>query len=118
MKKVSEMLLEVGGDLLSSVDCREEMQAHLDLVKNAWNMSLYSEKKRKVKLKDFIESQKKHAPSVEALKGLEWEFRRILKQKDRLFPTIEKKVEFAEAIETGKDDYIIRAYFTKEDSTI
>lgn len=112
MEKVSKMLIAVAGDLLKSVDSLEEMQAHLDLVKTAWNMSLSSGKKRNGKLKKFIESQRPHAPSIEALEGLEWEFRRIMKQKDKIFPTVKRKVEFATAIETSKDDYIIRAYFT------
>lgn len=112
MEKVSEMLIAVGGDLLKSVDSLEEMQAHLDLVRAAWNMSLSSGKKRNGRLKRFIESQRSRAPSIEALEGLEWEFRRIMKQKDRLFPAVKKKVEIATAIETSKDNYIIRAYFT------
>lgn len=111
MEKVSEMLIAVGGDLLKSVDSLEEMQVHLDLVRAAWNMSLSSGKKRNGKLKKFIESQRSRAPSTEALEGLEWEFRRIMKQKDKLFPSVKKKVEFATAIETSKDNYTVRAFF-------
>ena len=114
MKKVSEMLLEVAGDLLTMPENRDEMQAHLDLVKQAWNMSLYSKKKRKSKLNCFIESQRPYAPNIEALKGLEWEFRRVMSQKDELYPTVKNKIEYAEVIETDKDSYIIRAYFTSE----
>lgn len=109
--KVSEMLINVGGDLLRVVDSQQEMQSHLDLVKIAWNMAIYSQPKRKAKLKRFIKKQEEYAPSVEALKGLEWEIRRIIKQKDRLYPEINSKVVMAEAVEKGKDDYIIRAYF-------
>jgi hypothetical protein len=110
-KKVSEMLIAVSGELLQAVDDQQEMQAHLDLVMTAWNMATESGDKRKQKLKRFISKQKKYAPSTEALKGLEWEVRRIMKQKDLLFPEIHNKVVIAEAIEKGKDDYIIRAYF-------
>ena len=35
-----------------------------------------------------------------------------MKQKEKLFPSIKQKIVIAEAVETGKDDYIIRAYFT------
>tara|TARA_R110002110_G_scaffold201422_1_gene412454 strand:+ start:336 stop:701 length:366 start_codon:yes stop_codon:yes gene_type:complete len=112
MQKVSEMMIAVGGDLLKQVDSVEEMQAHLEIVKHAWNISLYSEKKRKAKLKKFIESQKPYAPNQEALLGLEWEYKRVMKQKEKLFPSIKQKIVIAEAVETGKDDYIIRAYFT------
>lgn len=110
--KVSEMMIEVSGDLLKTPANLEEMQAHVELVKRAWNMSLYSNNKRKSKLKRFIDSQTSYAPSVEALKGLEWQFRRIIKQKDTLFPKIRRRIEFAEAIEENKDNYVVRAYFT------
>lgn len=114
-KKVSEMLIDVGGDLLQVVNNQKEMQTHLDLVKTAWNMATNSQAVRKTKLKRFIKKQKKYAPSIEALKGLEWEIRRIMKQKDRLYPEINHKVVIAEAIEKGKDDYVIRAYFEIND---
>jgi hypothetical protein len=113
-KKVSEMLIAVSGDLLQSVDSQMEMQAHLDLVKEAWNMALESGDKRQRKLKRFINKQKRYAPSLEALKALEWEFRRMMKKKDKLFPEVNSKVVVAEAVEKGKDDYIIRAYFEAE----
>ncbi len=105
------MIIDVGGNLLSTVESQEEMQAHLDLVSTAWNIAINSPSQRKKALKAFIKKQKKNAPSVEALKGLEWELRRIMKQKDILFPQIRNKIAKAEAIERGHDDYIIRAYF-------
>ena len=111
MKKVSEMIIDVSGDLFQVVDSKEEMQAHLDLVSAAWNMALFSQSERKSKLKKFLKKQQKYAPSIEALKGLEWEMRRVMKQKDRLFPEVNNKIVVAEAVETGVDEYIIRAYF-------
>ncbi len=114
MNKVSEMVIAVAGDVLQSPDNKEEMEAHLDLVIRAWNMSLYSESKRKEELKKFIKSQKPYAPNSESLKGLEWEIRRIMKQKNTLYPKVKKKIEFAEVIETSKDHYIIRAYSTSD----
>jgi len=114
MNKVSEMMVAVGGDLLKQAASTDEMQAHLEMVKHAWNMSLYSEKKKISKLKRFIESQKPYAPSKEDLLGLEWEYKRIIKQKEKLYPSVKSKIMVVEAIETEKDDYIIRAYFTGE----
>ncbi len=116
MQKLSEMMIAVGGDLLKQADSIDEMQAHLEMVKHAWNISLYSEKKKKAKLKKFIESQKPHAPSKEALLGLEWEYKRIIKQKEKLYPSVKNKIMIAEAVETGIDDYIIRAYFIGEEA--
>ena len=111
MIKVSEMLIAVSGDLLKTPDSLLEMQAHLDLVKHAWNISLMSQPRAKHKLSKFLKKQEKYAPSAEALKELEWEYRRIIKQRRTLYPDVGSKVERAEAIETSKDNYIIRAYF-------
>lgn len=111
MEKVSEMMIEVSGGLLTEVDNFEEMQAHTELIKHAWNMSLYSKNKRKAKLKQFIKSQEPYAPNREALLGLEWEYKRIMKRKDSLYPSVRQKIIIAEAIEKGKDDYLLRAYF-------
>lgn len=63
-KKVSEMLIAVSGELLQAVDSQMEMQAHLDLVKTAWNMATKSGDKRKLELKRFMSKQKKYAPSA------------------------------------------------------
>ena len=109
--KISEIIIDVGGDLITCVDSLEEMQSHLDLVCNALNMALYPPKIRQKKLKEFITTQKPYAPSPEALKGLEWEFRRIMKQKDKKYPSINNKIVNAVAIEKAKDDYVIRALF-------
>jgi hypothetical protein len=111
MDKLSEMLIAVSGDVLRTPDSLLEMQAHLDLVKHAWNLSLLPQEKTIYELNIFLRKQEKYAPSVEALKGLEWEYRRIIKQKRIMYPSVLNKVEHAEAVETSKDNYIIRAYF-------
>ena len=51
---VSEMLVHVGGELLNSANSVQEMQARLDIVRAAWNMSLNSRMERKAELKKFI----------------------------------------------------------------
>jgi len=112
MHKVSEMILAVGGDLLRHVASAEEMQVRLHLVVTAWNMSLYPEQKRKRMVKRFIDAQRPHAPGLDALQTLEWEIRRILQQKERLFPAVKERVAFAEALQTDNDKYLVRAYFT------
>ena len=114
---ISEMLVHVGGDLLKFVNSQQEMQARLDIVKTAWNMSLNSRADTKVELKRFIKKQRKLAPSNEALKGLELEIKRIIKQKNLLYPEIDSEVVNAEAIEKEKDDYEIKAYFKAKDET-
>ena len=114
VKKVSEMMIDVSGDLFQIVESREEMQAHVDLVATAWNIALCSQTERKANLKTFLKKQSKYAPNIEALKGLEWEMRRIMKQKDKLYPDVNKKIVVAEVVVTGVGEYIVRAYFEGE----
>lgn len=112
MDKVSEMLVAVSGELLQTPDNLLQMQAHLVLVKHAWNLSLLSQEKMKYELHKFLKKQEKYAPSAEALKGLELEYRRVIKEKRTLYPNVVNKVKRVEAVETSKDNYIIRAYFS------
>ncbi|MFK7891132.1 MAG: hypothetical protein AB8B63_09995 [Granulosicoccus sp.] len=53
MKKVSEMLIAISGDLLQTPDNLVEMQAHLDIARHAWNLAILSEEKEKHELKKF-----------------------------------------------------------------
>jgi len=110
-ENVSEMLVHVGGDLLKSVHSLQEMQARLDIVKTAWNMSLNTRADRKVKLKQFLKKQREFAPSKEALKNLESEIKKIMKQKILLYPEIDNGITNAEAIEKTKNEYEIKAHF-------
>jgi len=111
MKKISEMLIAIAGDLLQTPDSVMEMQAHLDMATHAWNLSILPEEKEKNELQMFLKKQESNAPSAEALKGLEWEYRRIIKQKRKMFPEVLKEIKHAEVVETSKDNYIISALF-------
>ena len=111
MKKISEMLIAISGDLLKTPDNLMEMQAHLDIAKHAWNLAIMPVEKEKYELQTFLKEQEPYAPSVEALKGLEWEYKRIIKQKRRLYPAELSEIKHAEAVEISKDNYIIRALY-------
>jgi hypothetical protein len=110
-ENISEMLVHVAGDLLKSVHSLQEMQARLDIVKTAWNMSLNTRADRKVKLKKFLKKQRKFAPNKEALKSLEAEIKRIMKQKTDLYPEVDNEITNAEAIEKAEGEYEVKAYF-------
>jgi len=111
MKKISEMLIAISGDLLKTPESLVEMQAHLDIVVHAWNLAILPEENKKHQLQTFLKEQEQYAPNAEALKGLEWEYRRIINQKHRLFPEVLCEIKHAEAVEISKDDYVIRAFF-------
>ena len=111
MAKVSEMLIAISGDLLQTPDSLIEMQAHLDIAAHAWNLSILPKDKEKRELQKFLREQAPYAPSPEELEGLKWVYKRIIKQKRKLYPENTSKIRHAEAVETSKDNYIIRAYF-------
>ena len=112
---ISEMLVHLGGDLLRYVENRQEMQAHLDIVVTAWNMSLSPRDDRAKVLKKFIKKQRDYAPNKEALKGLEAEIKRIMNAKDTYYPDVVSEIVDAEAIEKEKDNYEIQAYFKEKE---
>jgi hypothetical protein len=105
------MLVHVGGDLLKFVTSRQELQSRLDIVRTAWNMSLHTKADRQLKLKRFLRKQKSVAPNKEALKGLESEIKRIIKQKIKTYPDFKDEIVNAEALEKTKNEYEIKAYF-------
>jgi len=108
---VSEMLVHIAGDLLTFANSQQELQSRLDIVRTAWNMSLNTRNDRRLELKRFIRKQKGVAPSKEALKGLESELKRIMKEKVSAYPDIDREIVKAEAIEKENGDYEIKAYF-------
>ena len=111
MKKISEMLIAISGDLLKTPDNLMEMQAHLDIAKHAWNLAILPVEKEKQELKAFLKTQEPYAPNAAALKGLGWEYKRIIKKKRTSYPEVLSEIKYAEAVETSKDNYIIRAIF-------
>lgn len=108
---ISQMLVDISGDLLQSVSSKKEMQSRLDIVVTAWNMSLLSRVDQQLKLKRFIKKQKSFAPSKEALKGLEAEIKKIIKHKQNLYPDNNTELVRAEAVEQDSDSYEIKVYF-------
>lgn len=110
-QNISQMLVDISGDLLQSIDNKQEMQSRLDIVVTAWNMSLHPKIDRPVKLKRFLRKQKSAAPNKEVLKSLEAEIKKIIKHKDNLYPDTNTELVRAEAIQQTKENYQINVFF-------
>ena len=110
-ENISQMLVDISGDLLQAIDNKQEMQSRLDIVVTAWNMSLQPKIDRPVKLKRFLRKQKGAAPSKEVLKSLEAEIKKIIKHKDNLYPDANTELVRAEAIQQTKETYEIKVFF-------
>jgi|TARA_R110002096_G_scaffold394705_1_gene589994 hypothetical protein len=110
-QNISQMLVDIGGDLLQSVTNHQEMQSRLDIVVTAWNMTLDPRVDRQLKLKRFLRKQKDIAPSKEALKALEVEIKTIMKHKDNLYSAVNTELVRAEAIPQNNESFEIKVYF-------
>lgn len=110
-ENISQMLVDISGDLLQAIDNKQEMQSRLDIVVTAWNMSLHPKIDRPVKLKRFLRKQKGAAPNKEVLKSLEAEIKKIIKHKDNLYPDTDTELVRAEAIQQTKETYEIKVFF-------
>lgn len=108
---VSQMLVDISGELLQSVSNHKEMQARLNIVVAAWNMTLDSRANRQLKLKRFLRKQKDFAPSKEALKALESEMKTIMKHKDNLYSTVDTQLVRAQATALSNESFNIKVYF-------
>jgi hypothetical protein len=110
-ENISQMLVDISGDLLQAINNKQEMQSRLDIVVTAWNLSLHPKIDRPVKLKRFLRKQKGAAPSKEALKSLEAEIKKIIKHKDNLYPHADTELVRAEAIQQEKEKFEIKVFF-------
>jgi len=110
-ENISQMLVDISGDLLQSVENKQEMQSRLDIIVTAWNMSLHSRADRPLKLKRFIRKQKGLAPSKEALKELESAIKKVIKHKLNLYPDVDTELVKAEANEQANNTYEIKVHF-------
>lgn len=110
-QNISQMLVDISGDLFDSVANHQEMQSRLDIVVTAWNMTLDSRADRQLKLKRFLRKQKGFAPSNEALKALESVIKKIMKHKDNLYSAVNTELVRAEAIPQTNESFEIKVYF-------
>mgnify|MGYP000332423933 CR=1 FL=1 len=110
-ENISQMLVDISGDLLQSVESKQEMQSRLDIVVTAWNISLHSRTDRPLKLKRFIRKQKDSAPSKEALKELESAIKKVITHKLNLYPDVDTELVRAETIEQANNTFEIKVYF-------
>jgi len=114
-ENISQMLVDISGDLLQSVENKQEMQSRLDILVTAWNMSLHSRTDRQLKLKRFIRKQKGLAPSKEALKELESAIKKVIKHKLNLYPNIDTELVKAETTEQANETYEIKVHFKDQE---
>lgn len=98
-QNLSEMIVKVAGDFLKNAKSQPDMQARVDIVKTAWNMSLLSKLDRQLKLKRLIKKQKNNAPSKEALNMFEAEIKRIILEKIKHYPDVSDEILKTEVIE-------------------
>ena len=110
MKKISEILIDVSAEFLTSQNQKDEVEARLGIVIAAWNISILPKNKRKSSINRYVRHVSSHAPRKEDLESRRNEINLIINRKIKLYPGVRNMVENAEVIESA-DEFVIRAYY-------
>ncbi len=117
MQKVSKMLIDIAGGFITDLEYKEEVSAHLEITRTAWNIAILPKEKRKSALKKYINKQAKYAPSQEELEALKLEMLKLIENKITKYPSVRNKVEKAEVVDRG-DEFVVRAYFRTDRGSV
>ena len=96
--KVSEMVLGFAGDYIAMGESVEEKQEYLNGAVSAWNIACLDEKYREKTIKRYMAEYRKLNPtqSKHDFRDIEEDLRKLIKQKDKLYPAV--RVQIANAI--------------------
>ena len=91
---MSEMVLEVAGEFINTAKTLEEKHARLNVVCSAWNMACSTPAMRTKMLEDYLSSYRSHYPGTtdEEMAAIRHDIEELIREKLRLFPTINKQI--------------------------
>ncbi len=107
--KISEMIIEFSGDYIDMGITIEEKQSYLNVACTAWNISILREHERKKKISNYIREYKRLNPHTNDQVNLRQDIEKLIKQKIRMFPAIEKPIYNAEIVKNGGEYSIFSA---------
>ena len=109
MKKVSQMLIDVSGEFLTSEPDPQELAIRADIAMIAWNIAILPKSHRNPVLNEYLKKLSPRAPNQEAIDSLKAEISTIIKRKIAMYPSSKEKLDRIEVIDKGSE-YTIRAY--------
>ena len=109
--KASAALISVGGHLVETADSLDELKVRLFVIASAWNMAVESKSCSNELLKAFLNERQSDAPDASSIDELEFQIRRVMREKRRSYPDITKRIIMTDAIERADNDYLVRASF-------
>jgi hypothetical protein len=104
--KMSEMIIEYADDFIKRGKDIQEKQKHLDIACAAWNISLFSEKKREKALHDYVNKYESEHPDIDSvdIDALRKETGKLMQKKIKLFPDVKRLIIGAQiGTEKGED---------------
>jgi len=89
-KKISEMVGDFAGDYISLGDDIQAMQQYLYAAVSAWNIACLNKKDRPRLIKSYMKNYRKMNPGQNRIffKGVEDDFKLLIKQKIKLYPDV------------------------------
>ena len=112
--KASDVLISVGGHLITTSDSLEELKARLYIIASAWNIAIESTIDGRQLLQEFLDLRKPDAPEASSIDSMEFEMRRIMKEKATNYPKLLRKIVAVDATQKADKSYTIRARFEPE----
>ena len=106
--KVSEMVLGFAGDYIAMGESIGEKQEYLNDAVSAWNIACLDEKDRESMIKRYMAEYRKLNPthSKRDFRDTEENFRILIKQKDKLYPSIRVQIAGAHIQEIDGKDHV------------
>ncbi len=106
--KLSEMVLGFAGDYIAMGESAEEKQEYLIGAVSAWNIACLDKKERNRTIKGYMTEYRKMNPaqSKQDFCDVEENLRLLIKQKDKLYPTVRIQIVNAHIEEIDGKDHV------------
>ena len=94
MRKISEVVLEFAGDFINAAGTLEEKQNRLTAACSAWNMACVPPDARNRLMEGYISGYKLYNPATsdEDMLAIRDDMEKLIRNKLRLFPDIDKQI--------------------------
>lgn len=107
-QKVSEMVWEFAGEFIRVAKTVAEKQNRLNAACSAWNMARNPPEARNTSLDQFVKIYKLHNPGVsdEDMSAIRDDMQKLIRNKLRLFPAVNKQIVGAQITQLAGQDRI------------
>ena len=107
--KASAMILEFASDYILMGENLEDKQSALNSACSAWNLALFPDGERMLRLRQYMDEIRQANPGIEEdeLADIQYNVELLIKEKLRLFPHVCKKMLRAEIVEVNGEEGLL-----------